>query len=111
MGLTTDASAAAATDLVLATEITTSGGQRALATFARGANPSGGSGTFTLQKAFSITGSFTAIHKMGLFCSLPQGGTTAGLGGPMIFETVLNADATVVTGDTLTVTDTVTLAG
>ncbi len=112
MGLTTDAAGAAATDLVLATEITTNGGSRALATFARGSNPSGGSGTFTLQKAFSITGTFTAIHKMGLFCSLTDGsGTTAAHGGPVILETVLNGDVNTLSGDTLTVTDSVTLAG
>jgi hypothetical protein len=107
MGLTTDAGAASAADTVLATEITTSGGSRALATYAH----TFGQATFTLSKAFSITGTLTAIHKMGLFCSLPQGGTTAALGGPVFFETVLNADASVINGDTLTVTDTVTLSG
>lgn len=107
MALTTDSGAAAAGDLVLATEITTNGGSRALATYAH----TQGASTFTLTKAFSITGTLTAIHKMGLFCSLTQGGTTAALGGPMVFETVLNADATVVNGDTLTVTDTVTVSG
>lgn len=107
MALTTDSGAAAAGDTVLASEITTNGGSRALATYAH----TQGNATFTLQKAYSITGTLTAIHKMGLFCSLTQGGTTAALGGPMVFETVLNADATVVNGDTLTVTDTVTVSG
>lgn len=107
MALTTDSAAAAAADTVLATEIAASGASRALATYAH----TQGAATFTLQKAYSITGSLTAIHKMGLFCSQTQGGTTAALGGPMVFETVLNADATVVNGDTLTVTDTVTLSG
>lgn len=107
MALTTDSGAASASDTVLATEITTSGGSRALATYAH----TQGAATFTLAKAFSISGTLTAIHKMGLFCSLTQGGTTAALGGPMVFETVLNADATVVNGDTLTVTDTLTVSG
>lgn len=107
MALTTDGTAASAADTVLATEITTSGAARALATYAH----TFGAATLTLQKVYSITGTLTAIHKMGLFCSLTQGGTTAALGGPMVFETVLNADATVVNGDTLTVTDTITLSG
>lgn len=107
MGLTTDAAAASAADTVLATEITNNGANRQLATYAH----TFGNATLTLQKAFAITGTLTAIHKMGLFCSLPQGGTTATLGGPVFFETVLNADATVVNGDTLTVTDTITLSG
>lgn len=107
MALTTDSGAANAADTVLASEITNNGAARALATYAH----TQGQATFTLQKAYSITGTLTAIHKMGLFCSLTQGGTTAGAGGPMVFETVLNADATVVNGDTLTVTDTVTVSG
>ncbi len=107
MGLTTDASAASAADVVLATEITNNGANRQLATYAH----TFGANTLTLSKQFSITGTLTAIHKMGLFPCLPQGGTTEGLGGACFFETVLNADATVVNGDTLTVTDTITLAG
>jgi hypothetical protein len=106
MGLTTNASAAAATDTTLASEITSGGCGRALATFARGSNPSGGSGTFTLQKVFSVTSSFTAIYKMGLFCCLTSAGAD-----PMFFETVLNQAATVGNGDTLTVTDTITFSG
>lgn len=102
MALTTDSGAASAADTVLASEITTNGGGRALATYAH----TFGTATFTLQKAYSITGTLTAIHKMGLFCCLSAAGAD-----PMFFETVLNADATVVNGDTLTVTDTVTCSG
>lgn len=102
MGLTTSATAASASDTTLPTEITTNGGGRALATYAH----TYGNATFTLQKAYSITGTLTAIHKMGLFCCLTAAGAD-----PVVFETVLNADATVVNGDTLTVTDTVTLSG
>jgi len=107
MALTTDASAAAAANTVLATEITTNGGSRALATYAH----TYGNATLTLSKVFSITGTLTAIHRGGLFTSLTQGGTTAALGGPMIYETVLNLDATVGNGDTLTGTWTGTLSG
>lgn len=102
MALSTNASAASASDTTLTSEVTTNGGGRALATYAH----TQGQATFTLSKAFSITGTITAIHKMGLFCALSSAGAD-----PMVFETVLNADATVVNGDTLTVTDTVTISG
>lgn len=102
MALTTDASAASASNTTLTSEITTNGGQRALATYAH----TYGAATFTLVKAFSITGTLTAIHRMGLFTCLSAAGAD-----PMIFETVLNQDATVGNGDTLTVTDTLTISG
>jgi hypothetical protein len=102
MALTTNAGAASATDTTLTGEITSGGAGRALATYAH----TFGNATMTLQKAYSITSSFTAIHKMGLFCALTAAGAD-----PMIFETVLNADATVANGDTLTVTDTITISG
>src|SRR6266542_1256045 len=102
MGLTTDAAAAAAGDTVLATEITTGGCARTKATYAH----TGATATYTMQVVFSVTSTFTAIHKMGLFTAKDT--TSAGI---MVFETVLNQDATVGNGDTLTVTDTVTLSG
>lgn len=101
MGLTENSGAANASDTTLTGEITTGGASRALATYAH----TGGTATFTLQKSFSISASFPAIHKMGLFTA---SNTTAG--GIMVFETVLNADANVISGDTLQVTDTVTLS-
>lgn len=101
MGLTADTGAANAADTTVTSEITTNGGSRALATYAH----TGGAATFTLQKAYSITGTLTAIHKMGLFTA--KDSTAAGI---LYFESVLNADATVVNGDTLTVTDTITLS-
>ena len=99
MALTENAGAAAATDTVLTGELTTGGCGRTLATYAH----TPGTTTYTLVKAFSVTATFPAIHKMGLFCH-----STAST-APMIFETVLNADANVLNGDTLTVTETVTL--
>ena len=102
MGLTTDAGAASASDTALASEQTTNGGNRQLATYAH----TYGNSTYTLTKAFAITGTITAIHKGGLFPHNSQAGT-----GPVVFETVLNQDATVGNGDTLTVTWTVTLSG
>lgn len=101
MALTENASAASASNTALTGEITTGGASRALATYAH----TGGTATFTLQKSFSITASFPAIHRMGLFTA---GTLTAA--GIMVFETVLNADANVISGDTLQVTDTVTIS-
>lgn len=102
MALTTNSSAASASDTVLASEITSGGCGRALATFAH----TMGAATSTLQKAFSVTSTFSAIHKMGLFGCLTSAGAD-----PMYYETVLNADATVVSGDTLTITWTCTISG
>lgn len=101
MGLTENAGAAAAGDVVLTGEITTGGASRARTTHAH----TDGTATLTEVKAFSITASFPAIHKMALFTS----STLTSIGIP-IFVSVLNADANVVNGDTLTVTDTVTLS-
>jgi hypothetical protein len=101
MALTENAGAASASDTALTGEITTGGASRALATYAH----TGGTATFTLVKSFSISASFPAIHKMGLFTA-----STLTATGIMVFETVLNADANVISGDTLQVTDTVTLS-
>lgn len=100
MALTENASAAAAGDTTLTGEITTGGCGRTLATYAH----TDGTSTYTLVKSFSVTATFPAIHKMGLFFH-----STAST-GPLIFETVLNADASVINGDTLQVTETVTLS-
>lgn len=100
MGLTADGAAASAADTVLASEQTGNGLGRALATYAHTASTA----TYTLQKSFSVSGSVT-VHKGGLFTA---SNTTAG--GIMVFEAVLNADAVVISGDTLTVTATVTLS-
>jgi hypothetical protein len=101
MALTENAGAASASDTVLTGELTTGGASRALATYAH----TGGTATFTLQKSYSISASFPAIHKMGLFTA-----STSTAAGILVFETVLNADANVISGDTLQVTDTVTLS-
>lgn len=100
MALTENAAAASAADTVLTGEITTGGCGRALATYAHTL----ATGTYTLQKAFSVTASFPAIHKIGIFPTLTASN------GILVFESVLNADANVVNLDTLTVTDTVTVA-
>ena len=102
MALTTDAAVANATDTALASENNANGVARALATYAH----TYGAATFTLVKSWSVGGTITALHKMGLFST-----STLASVGVMMFETVLNQDATVGNGDTLQVTDTVTLSG
>lgn len=102
VALTTNSGAANAADTTLTSEITTAGCGRALGTYAH----TMGASTLTLTKAFSVTGTLTAVHKAGLFTCLTSAGAD-----PMIYETVLNADATVANGDTLTLTWTLTLSG
>ena len=98
MALTANSSAAAATDTTLASEIVTAGLIRKKATYAH----TTGTSTYTL------TGSYTAqagdvpvtVAKIGVFTSIT--------GGIMMFETLLNATATLsATGDPLTVTHTI----
>lgn len=100
MALTESGTAASASDTTLPSEITIDGLSRALATFAH----SDGTNTYTLTKAYSVTGSHPAIHKMGLLTA-----STSTAAGVLCYETVLNADANVVNGDTLTNVETVTL--
>jgi hypothetical protein len=102
MGLTENAAAASATDTVLTGEITTGGCNRQVATYAH----TGGTATLTQSKTFSVTASFPAIHKIGLFTA---SNTTAA--GVMVYEVVLNADANVISGDSLAVTWTLTISG
>lgn len=102
MGLTTDTGAPNASDTVLTSEITTGGCSRAKATYAH----TGGTNTYTMQVVFSVTATFTNIHKMAMFTA-----STSTAGGVMVLEANLNQDATVGNGDTLTVTDTITLSG
>lgn len=99
MAITTDSGAASAADTTLASEATTNGAGRALATYAF----TPGATTFTLSKVWSITGTLTALHKIGLLTAATL--TAAGI---LVFEAVMNLDATVGNGDSLTATDTVT---
>lgn len=98
IALTQDSAAASASSTSLASEITTGGCGRALATYAHTL----GTSTSTLSKTFSVTGTFAAIHKVGLFQASTASSSLLG------FEVVLNADASVVSGDSLAVTWTLT---
>ena len=99
MALTTDSGAPAIGDTTLASEQNANGVARALATYT-----DTGATTFTLYKIWTAGGTITALHKAGLFTS----GTLASI-GIMVADTVLNADATLATSDTLAVTWTWTI--
>lgn len=100
IALTENASAASASSTALTGEITTGGCGRALGTYAHTL----GASTLTLTKSFSVSASFPAIHRAGLF----QISTASS--SLLSFETVLNADANVISGDTLQVTWTITIS-
>lgn len=102
MALTENAGAASAASTVLTGEITTGGCNRQLATYAHTA----ATATLTLTKTFSVTATFPAIHKIGEFTA--SNVTAAGI---LVYETVLNADANVINGDSLQVTHTITISG
>ena len=98
IAVTTDTAAASASDTTLASEISTGGLARADAstnTHTTGTN------TTTLAKTFTASATHTAVHKSGTF--------DASSSGIMYHEAVFASDATLVSGDTLTVTWTLTL--
>lgn len=99
MALTENAGAPAVGDTVLTGELTTGGCGRALATYAH--TPA--ATTSTYAKTFSVTASFPAIHKGALLTA--SNPTAAGV---LMFTAILNADANVISGDSLAVTATVT---
>lgn len=102
VGLTTNASAASASNTTLTGELTASGMGRQLGTYAHTL----GASTVTLTNTFNATGTVSSIHRAGAFTALSAAGAD-----PMVYETVLNADASVINGDTLTTTWTFTLSG
>lgn len=96
IGLTADGTAPAAGDTTLTGEITSGTLDRAQAVYAH----TGGTATYTLTKTFTSDQTVT-IRKLGVF--------TATSGGTMVFTSLLDADAALVSGDSLQVTVTVTL--
>ena len=96
IGLTANAVAPAAGDPALTGEIASGTLIRAQATYAH----TNGTNTYTLTKTFTSDQSVT-IAKIGVF--------NAATVGTMVFETLLNATATMVSGDQLQITETVTL--
>lgn len=96
IGLTANATAPAAGSTSLTGEITTGTLARAQATYAH----TNGTNVYTLTRTFTSDQSVT-IAKIGVF--------NAATGGTLVFETLLNATATLVSGDQLQITESVTL--
>lgn len=96
IGLTANTTAPAAADTTLTGEVTTGTLARAQATYAH----TNGTNTYTLTKTFTSDQSVT-IAKIGVF--------NAAAGGTLVFETLLNATATLVSGDMLQISEVVTL--
>lgn len=98
VGITTDTGAPASGDTTLTGELTGSGLARAQATFAHTA----GAASYTLTKTFTSSDATTRlIHKAALF--------NASSGGTMPFESALTSDANIASGDTLTLTWTISI--
>lgn len=98
IALTENATAPNDADTTLAGELTAGGFERALATFAHTA----GASSYTLTKTFtSSDATARTINKVGVF--------NASTGGTMVFETAVPSPPTLVSGDQLTTTSTVSL--
>jgi hypothetical protein len=106
MALTADVGAPAASDATLPGEITAGGGGntglvRKIASYAH----TTGLAPYTLAVTFTASGATglpVTLHKIGILPCLPAV-------GPLTFETVLSADATLsASGDAVTITETVT---
>jgi|SRR5688500_838847 len=97
IGLTTNTAAPAAGDTALTGEIAAGGLSRVVGTYAH----TPGATSYTITASWTASATHTAVHKAGLF--------NAASGGTMAFETNLNADATLASGDQLQVTWTVNI--
>jgi hypothetical protein len=99
LALTSDATTAVVGDTTLASELATSGFSRAYGTYAH----TGGTATFTLSNTFTASGSAT-INKEGVFVA------SAGSGGGdvMPFESAEPSPPSLVSGDQLTQTVSIT---
>jgi hypothetical protein len=102
IGLSTNATAPAAGDTVLAGELNNAGGglNRAQALYAHTA----GTSSYTLTKTFTANasdGASNTIQKIGIF--------NAASSGTMFLETAVPNPPTLVSGDQLTITETVSI--
>ncbi len=97
IGLTTNTGAPAAGDTTLTGEIASGGLSRVVGTYAHTPDAT----SYTITASWTASATHTAVHKAGLF--------NAASGGVMAFETNLNADATLASGDQLQVTWTVNI--
>jgi hypothetical protein len=99
LAVTSDNGAPSASDTTLASEATTNGFARALATWAHTAAAT----TYTLQVVFTASGTLT-VNKEAVF-----GAANTTAGGVMPFESAEPNPPTLVSGDTLTQTVTITI--
>lgn len=99
LALTSDATAPTSADTVLTSELTTNGFTRGVGTYAHTAAAT----TYTLQRLFTATGTST-INKEAVF-----GAANTTAGGVMPFESAETSPPTLVSGDTLTQTVTITI--
>ena len=98
IGLTENATAPADADTALAGELSAGGFARAQAAYAHTA----GATNYTLTKTFtSSDGTARTINKIGVF--------NAAAAGVMAFETAVPSPPTLVSGDQLTITETVNI--
>lgn len=100
IGVTTDSTTPSASDTALASEATTNGMARAQATTITHTT---GTNVSTLAKTFTATGTVTALAKAALF-------NAAGppVNGTMVHEALFAATVTLQSGDSVTVTWTIT---
>lgn len=98
LAISTDTAAPAAGDTTLAGELTASGLGRALATYGHTA----GAASYTLSKTFTSSDPTPrTIAKVGVL--------NAASGGTLVFESLLGSPPAMLTGDQVTITETVTL--
>lgn len=102
MALTENETAPGASDTSLSGELSGSGWTRALCTYAHTTSAT----TYTLTKTFtSADASARTIKKMAILNAFSNAGTPA----QMLFESLITSPPTLVSGDTITVTETVTI--
>lgn len=97
IALTTNATAPAAGDTTLATEISTGGLTRAVGAYTHTASTA----SYKITNTFTASATHTAVAKAGLF--------TAITGGTLAFTTLLSSTATLAINDTLTIEWTVNI--
>jgi len=97
IGVSSDTTSPALTDTTLAGEIASNGLQRAQGVYGH----STGNSIYSVAKTFTASGSFTAVQKAALF--------NASSAGTMCFEATFSPAANLSSGDTLSITWTVSL--
>lgn len=101
MGITENSTSPAATDTILAGELTANGFARTLCTWSHTAAAS----TYVQVAVFTSTGGTTTVAKQALFTAANPNAS-----GSMPFESLITPNATLVQTDIVTVTETVTIS-